>query len=64
MIKPANDNVFTLKDIKNSGAPSLFFDMIFDLKKYDHHIRRIDPMFRELDDVTVNDASGEKLTLT
>ena len=64
MIKPEKDNIFTLKDIKKSGAPGLFFDMIFDLKKYDHHIRRIDPMFRELDDVTISNGSGEKLTLT
>ena len=64
MIKPAKDNIFTLSDIKNSGAPALFFDMIFDLKKYDHHIRRIDPLFRELDDVNITSASGEKLILT
>jgi hypothetical protein len=27
--------------------------MIFDIRKYDMHIRRIDPAFREMDDIVV-----------
>ncbi|KAJ3311519.1 Serine/threonine-protein phosphatase 2A regulatory subunit B'' subunit alpha [Boothiomyces sp. JEL0838] len=51
LVKPKNRNYFTLLDLKKSGSAPLFFDMIFDLRKYDSHIRRIDPVFRELDDM-------------
>ena len=63
LVKPEKENVFTLKDLKNCGAPGLFFNMIFDLKQYDHYIRRIDPLFRELDDLVVTDSSGKKISL-
>ncbi|KAJ3323998.1 Serine/threonine-protein phosphatase 2A regulatory subunit B'' subunit alpha [Boothiomyces sp. JEL0866] len=51
LVKPKNPNYFTLSDLKRSGSAPLFYDMIFDLRKYDSHIRRIDPVFRELDDM-------------
>ena len=37
--------------------------MIFDLRKYDHQIRRIDPLYREMDDLTIVDVNGEKISL-
>ncbi|KAJ3267906.1 Serine/threonine-protein phosphatase 2A regulatory subunit B'' subunit alpha [Terramyces sp. JEL0728] len=51
LVKPKNPNYFTLSDLKRSGSAPLFFDMIFDLRKYDSHIRRIDPVFRDMDDM-------------
>ena len=63
LVKPAKESCFTLQDLKNCGAPGLFLDMIFDLRKYDNHIRRIDPMFRELDDITITDSTGDKISL-
>lgn len=58
LVKPANPAWITLGDLKKCSNTPLFFDMIFDLKKYDMHIRRIDPTFRELDDVWIED--GDK----
>ena len=37
--------------------------MIFDLRKYDSHIRRIDPMFRELDDMYIDNHDGTRTKL-
>ena len=37
--------------------------MLFDLRKYDAHIRRIDPAFREQDDVYFERATGERIKL-
>ncbi|KAJ3285382.1 Serine/threonine-protein phosphatase 2A regulatory subunit B'' subunit alpha [Borealophlyctis nickersoniae] len=64
LIKPAEDSKVTLSDLKRCGCAPLFFDMIFDIRKYDVHVRRIDPMFREMDDVWVADhVTGEKIKL-
>ena len=49
--------------MKKSRSASLFFDMLFDLRKYDAHIRRIDPAFREQDDVYFERATGERIKL-
>ena len=63
MVRPVDSSKITLRDLKKCGCASLFFDMLFDLKKYDAHVRRIDPMFRDLDDYIV-DVDGVKTKLT
>ncbi len=63
LVQPEKDNLITLRDLKRCGSPSLFFDMVFDLRKYEHQLRRIDPVYREADDITILNASGEKVTL-
>ncbi|KAJ3350421.1 hypothetical protein HDU83_009706 [Entophlyctis luteolus] len=64
LIKPKNATYITIADLKRTPTnAALFFDMLFDLRKYDNHIRRIDPMFREVDDLWVmEDASGGKIS--
>jgi hypothetical protein len=57
-VKPKNPAYISLTDLKKCTNVSLFFDMIFDIQKYDMHIRRIDPIFREQDDIWIED--GEK----
>lgn len=37
--------------------------MIFDLRMYEHQLRRIDPLFREQDQVFIMTESGEKILL-
>jgi hypothetical protein len=49
--------------MKKCGSPSMFFDLLFDLRKYDHQIRRIDPVYREMDDIAITDADGSKTVL-
>ena len=63
LIKPKVENHITLSDLKKSGCAGLFFDMIFDLRKYDMHIRRIDPQFREMDDIIIDGIDGNKIKL-
>ncbi|KAI9346228.1 hypothetical protein BDR26DRAFT_125111 [Obelidium mucronatum] len=56
LIKPKNPNYLTLSDLKRTPQnAALFFDMLFDLRKYDNHVRRIDPMYREMDDVWIEE---------
>ncbi|KAJ3116659.1 Serine/threonine-protein phosphatase 2A regulatory subunit B'' subunit beta [Phlyctochytrium bullatum] len=62
LIKPKNDAYITLSDLKRSTNAALFFDMVFDIRKYDMHIRRIDPAFREIDDVWVEER-GRRIKL-
>ncbi|KAI8845953.1 hypothetical protein BJ741DRAFT_586233 [Chytriomyces cf. hyalinus JEL632] len=65
LVQPKNIHYITPRDLKRArhNAP-LFFDMIFDLRKYDTHVRRIDPMFREMDDVVVDDVQlGRRVKL-
>ncbi|KAJ3101283.1 Serine/threonine-protein phosphatase 2A regulatory subunit B'' subunit beta [Phlyctochytrium planicorne] len=62
LIKPQRDSQIMLSDLKKSSNASLFFDMIFDIRKYDMHIRRIDPTFREIDDVWVEER-GKRVKL-
>ena len=56
-------NEITLQDLKKSGSASVFFDMMFDLRKYDSYVRRIDPMYREMDDMYVENPDGTKMRL-
>ena len=37
--------------------------MLFDLKKYDGHLRQSDPLFCEMDDVLVDDGTGRMIRL-
>ena len=55
--------MFTMQDLKKSKSAHIFFNMLFDLKKHDLHIRRCDPMFREMDDVHFENKDGTKTTL-
>jgi len=53
MIQPKNKNVITLADLKRSKNTPLFFDMLFDIKKYEMHLRCMDPLFREANEVWI-----------
>ena len=53
MLSPHHDNYFTLQDFKHCPSAAQVFDLVFDIRKYDSHVRRIDPVFREMDMVTV-----------
>ncbi|TPX45895.1 hypothetical protein SeLEV6574_g03574 [Synchytrium endobioticum] len=63
LVKPAQKHAVSLRDLKKCGSASIFFDMIFDLRKYDSFVRRIDPAWREMDDVVVMDARGRRIKL-
>jgi hypothetical protein len=63
LVRPKKENQITLNDLKKCRSAFLFFDMIFDLKKYDSHVRRIDPMFRALDDMYIDNLDGTKTKL-
>ena len=63
LVQPEKENCITLRDLKRCGSPSLFFDMIFDLRKYEHQLRRIDPLFREKDEISIMTEFGEIVTL-
>jgi serine/threonine-protein phosphatase 2A regulatory subunit B'' len=62
LIQPEYPNKIMLSDLKKCRSAPLLFDMIFDLRKYDSHVRRIDPIFREHDDVYM-EADGKKIRL-
>ncbi|KAL2917066.1 hypothetical protein HK105_203498 [Polyrhizophydium stewartii] len=64
LIRPEHKTKISLSDLKHSASAPLFFDMLFDLHKYENHIRRIDPAFRDQDDVTYEGPHGEHITLT
>ncbi|OUM69060.1 hypothetical protein PIROE2DRAFT_57693 [Piromyces sp. E2] len=53
MIQPENKNIITLADLKRSKNTPLFFDMLFDIKKYEMHLRCMDPLFREANEVWI-----------
>ncbi|KAJ3182628.1 Serine/threonine-protein phosphatase 2A regulatory subunit B'' subunit alpha [Geranomyces variabilis] len=55
MVNPKIPHVITLADLKRCRNAGLVFDMIFDLRKYDLHVRRHDLSFREWDDMYVQD---------
>ncbi|TPX60382.1 hypothetical protein PhCBS80983_g01805 [Powellomyces hirtus] len=55
MVNPVTPHIITLSDLKRCKSAGLVFDMIFDIRKYDLHLRRIDPGFREWDDMYVQD---------
>ncbi|KAJ3120091.1 Serine/threonine-protein phosphatase 2A regulatory subunit B'' subunit alpha [Nowakowskiella sp. JEL0407] len=65
LVKPRDSErcLITLQDIKKSGNAALFFDKIFDMRKYEIYMRRIDPMFREMDDLWTLDGSGKRIKL-
>lgn len=63
LVRPSIPNQINLRDLKKCGAAFTFFDMLFDLRKYDAHIRRIDPMFRELDDMYLDNPDGTRIKL-
>jgi serine/threonine-protein phosphatase 2A regulatory subunit B'' len=63
LVKPQKSHMITLQDLKRCGSSNLFFDMIFDLRKYDSYIRRIDPMFREMDDMYIDNLDGTRTKL-
>jgi serine/threonine-protein phosphatase 2A regulatory subunit B'' len=63
LIRPVIPNQIRLSDLKKSKCAPMFFDMLFDLRKYDGHIRRIDPMFREMDEVYVDGIDGVRVKL-
>ena len=63
LIQPANKHLFTMQDLKRSGSAHIFFNMTFDLRKHDLYIRRCDPVFRELDDITLEDKDGVSVKL-
>ncbi|ORY33607.1 hypothetical protein BCR33DRAFT_520170 [Rhizoclosmatium globosum] len=62
LIQPKTPSHITLRDLKRTPPQNaaLFFDMLFDLRKYDNHVRRIDPMYREMDDVVVEEDGGRR----
>ncbi|KAJ3163220.1 Serine/threonine-protein phosphatase 2A regulatory subunit B'' subunit alpha [Geranomyces michiganensis] len=55
MVNPKIPHIITLSDLKRCRNAGLVFDMIFDLRKYDLHVRRHDLSFREFDDMYVQD---------
>ncbi|KAJ8331306.1 hypothetical protein O5D80_000239 [Batrachochytrium dendrobatidis] len=63
LLKPAYPNKITLQDLKRSTSASLFFDMLFDLRKYETYTRRIDPAFREQEMVYFTKHTGETIRL-
>ena len=63
LARPKTPNQITLNDLKKCGSSFSFYDMIFDLRKYDSYIRRIDPMFRDLDDLYIDNQDGSKTKL-
>ncbi|KAI8914507.1 hypothetical protein EDD86DRAFT_273568, partial [Gorgonomyces haynaldii] len=63
LIQPKNKTNITLSDLKRNKSAGLVFDMLFDLRKYDQHNRRIDPAFREMDNVFLELPDGTRLLL-
>ncbi|KXS13641.1 hypothetical protein M427DRAFT_58458 [Gonapodya prolifera JEL478] len=62
---PATRPHVTLTDLKRCRHAGLFFDLLFDWKKYDARVRRMDPGFREQDDVWVVDRkAGTRVKLS
>ena len=50
-----------MKDLKKPSVnAATFFDMIFDIQKYEVQLRRVDPVFREFDDLVIVDGDGAK----
>ncbi|KAJ3033163.1 Serine/threonine-protein phosphatase 2A regulatory subunit B'' subunit alpha [Rhizophlyctis rosea] len=63
LIRPVDRTKITLSDLKRCGCASQFFDMLFDIRKYETHLRKVDPAFRETDEVWVTDKAGQRLKL-
>jgi hypothetical protein len=69
LVNPKLPNVIRLSgnpsiddiDLKKCKCAPLFFDMLFDLRKYDTHVRRTDPLFREYDDVYEEGPDGIRI---
>jgi hypothetical protein len=45
---------------ENAGV---FIDMLVDIGRYEHQLRRVDPMYREMDDLWVDGSEGERVKL-
>ncbi|KAJ1553028.1 Serine/threonine-protein phosphatase 2A regulatory subunit B'' subunit beta, partial [Cladochytrium tenue] len=58
LVKPKHSAYITLSDLKKSRNTALFFDMIFDYKKYEMFVRRIEPSFREADEVWIEEGGA------
>ncbi len=63
LVRPKISMHINLQDLKKCGSAFLFFDMLFDLRKYEYHVRRIDPMFREMDDMYIDNSDGTRTKL-
>ncbi|KAI9094555.1 hypothetical protein DFS34DRAFT_696063 [Phlyctochytrium arcticum] len=63
MINPVDPTRITINDLRRSNNAALIFDMLFDIRKYDLHLRRIDPGFRDWDDLFAFDQKGERVKL-
>ncbi|KAI9029270.1 hypothetical protein DFJ74DRAFT_703091 [Hyaloraphidium curvatum] len=50
----------TLPALRASNHAAHFFDLVFDLRSYDVHQRRMEPSFRESDDVWICDEDGNR----
>lgn len=50
----------TLPALRASNHAAHFYDLVFDLRSYDVHQRRMEPAFREADDVWVCDEDGNR----
>ncbi|KAJ3087869.1 Serine/threonine-protein phosphatase 2A regulatory subunit B'' subunit alpha [Quaeritorhiza haematococci] len=63
LANPVTSHVVTLTDLRRCANAPLFFDMMFDIRKYDMHCRRIDPTWREMDDLWITDKQNRKIKL-
>ncbi|KAJ3227577.1 Serine/threonine-protein phosphatase 2A regulatory subunit B'' subunit beta [Clydaea vesicula] len=65
LIKPNDPFKITILDLKKCKKNTeLFLDMIFDIRKYEHHIKRNHPEFRDQDDIYIcNSGSNIKIAL-
>lgn len=43
---------------------AMFLDMLVDIQKYEHTLRRVDPMFREMDELYITQPDGSRVKLT
>lgn len=55
IVKPAQVPFITLSDLRKCNNQELFFNMIFDLRKWENSMRRIDPAFREQDEYFIEE---------
>ncbi len=64
LIKPKDPCRITVMDLKRCPENAeTFFDMIFDLQKYENHLRRVDPLYREKDDIFIDNGDGVRVKL-
>ncbi|KAI8825757.1 uncharacterized protein EV422DRAFT_139601 [Fimicolochytrium jonesii] len=63
LVNPVTPGQIRLSDLKRCKSAGLVFDMLFDIRKYDLYLRRIDPSFREWDDMYVEDRETKEKVL-